>query len=214
MWVEFAPVREINAQEFRGVLGDIDSHLPADHPYKIDWKMPVGPIDNRGAILVYNGTRAINATVRGKHGGNYNAAYFLDNNTFVAEEPKVTLTQVVVAIPKELQGQQYNPYLPHQIATWDEKPLYILDELSARIVTMRFAFEFEPDMVRKQKALDLAIEWLGYGATLCNVSRQRDIVDAILEANMQIRAIIKDVPAMEEMYDQLQSYLPMAARLY
>ncbi len=76
-------------------------------------------------------THQINSELRNKYGIKYNAMYKGNREAFLLLEPKLTLTDVAINIPTVLQGMSYRLYLEQQARWWNDRPLYVLDELSA-----------------------------------------------------------------------------------
>ncbi len=76
-------------------------------------------------------THVLHAELRNHHGLQYNALYKDDGKAFLLLEPKLTLNTVAQAIPQPLRGMSYNLYLIQQQRWWNDRSLYILDELGA-----------------------------------------------------------------------------------
>ena len=119
----YPPVRSVN--NLGKVLSDTESHLPAGHIY----------YDEDKITCVHEGTHGINSNARIKFFNNkkINAFYVLENRVVVIEEPNTRIKIVANKIPNSLRGEVYNLYLVQQASSWDDTPLYILDEWSAYV---------------------------------------------------------------------------------
>lgn len=106
------------------VLGDIESKMPKGHAYS----------DSDRITWAHETTHGINANVRNANftsGKLINAFYVLESKALLLEEPKLTLRQVAPTIPNDLRGDIYKLYMVDQAASWNNRPLYTFDELSA-----------------------------------------------------------------------------------
>ncbi len=114
----YPPIR--NVGNLDPTVADIESHLPAGHPYrdadKITW--------------VHEGTHGINAQLRNEF--HCPGFYILDNRAvLLKEEPRTTLTQVAKRVPVSLRGDVYNLYLLQSRQWWENEPSYVFDEFVA-----------------------------------------------------------------------------------
>ena len=114
----YPPIRSVT--NFDSVINDIESHLPANHPY---W-------DRDPITFTHEGTHGINSQLRnlfGKPG-----FYLLDNRAVVLNrEPLTTLTLVSRLVPVSLRGDVYNLYLIQSRRWWENQPSYLFDEWTA-----------------------------------------------------------------------------------
>lgn len=106
-----------NVGNLNGVVADIESHLPARHPYrdadKITW--------------VHEGTHGINSQLRNEF--RRPGFYVLGNRAILLkEEPRTTLTRVSRLVPVSLRGGVYNLYLLESRRWWENQPSYLFDE--------------------------------------------------------------------------------------
>lgn len=120
------PVVQNNVDKSLGaVLGDIESRMSKGHQYsssdRITW--------------AHETTHGINSKVRNaiyKPDESKNAFYVLEGKALVLREPThITITQVASKIPQQLRGGVYQQYMVNQAKGWNDRPLYIMDELSA-----------------------------------------------------------------------------------
>ncbi len=109
-----------NVGNLAPVVADIESHLPAGHPYR----------DSDLITWVHEGTHGINSQLRGLFGKP--AFYVLGNRAILLkEEPHTTLTRVSRLVPVSLRGDVYNLYLLQSRRWWENEPSYIFDEFAA-----------------------------------------------------------------------------------
>jgi hypothetical protein len=101
------------------ILGDIESHLPAGHPYG----------DPDPVTTVHEGTHGINSLLRNQYGM---PCFYLLNNRFARiREPLITIDKVARRVPPSLRGSVYRLYLVQMQGYWNNQPSYILDEYVA-----------------------------------------------------------------------------------
>lgn len=108
------PTRKVT--QYSRCLNDIESHMPASHIYRSSDKV----------THAHETTHGLNSMLRTQP-GKLNSLYCLNNNYVVIKEPPMTLSQVKV--PHSLRGQVYNLYVNSR--SWNDRPLYLLDELSS-----------------------------------------------------------------------------------
>lgn len=125
MFKKCPALRDLSHIELGRVLTDIESHMPAGHIYR----------DNDKITWGHETTHGINARVRNDYNSRMqkrvNAFYVLDDNVAIIEEPKTTIREVAAKVPESLRGSVYNLYLIEQTKSWNDTPLYILDEWTA-----------------------------------------------------------------------------------
>jgi disulfide oxidoreductase YuzD len=142
-WTPAPPIRHVT--DLPPVLIDIESHLPAGHPYR----------DADRVTWTHEGTHGINSLLRQKHG--QPAFYVLRNRAVLLREQPTTMAAIADAIPTPLRGDVYRLYLIEMQRYWNEQPTYILDEwvsytngaearqalgIRDRTETVRYALEF------------------------------------------------------------------------
>jgi hypothetical protein len=117
VWTPWPPLRDASGLE--PVVRDIESHLPAGHPYRsadrINW--------------VHEGTHGINGRLRSAY--RRPGFYVLNDNAVLLREPPTTLAAVAALVPPMLRGEVYNEYLCKSQAAWNDQPSYIFDEWTA-----------------------------------------------------------------------------------
>ncbi len=115
----YPPLRTV--KDYGPVVTDIESHLPARHPYrekdKIGW--------------VHEGTHGINSQLRNTY--HRPGFYVLKNRAVLLTEPNITLRDVARAVPKSLRGRCYNTYFVQARRSWNQQPTYVFDEWVAYI---------------------------------------------------------------------------------
>jgi hypothetical protein len=161
--ITYAAVRSPNLSLGK-VLADIDSHMPAGHPYsdedKITW--------------AHETTHGINNDIRNKHQGakKYNASYVLDNKAILVEEPPTRMKKVVQIIPKSWQGNVWQLYMVSQADQWDDTPLYIGDEWTAYINGTICGKELGIGGIRYACTMEYSCEFIGYAIGLAYIIKQ------------------------------------------
>lgn len=116
------PIREVDGSLGKA-LGDIESHMPAGHPYRSSDRI----------TWAHETTHGLNSYLRNalqKPGQpRIQCLYVLNNQCAVLTEPRgVTLSQVARAVPAEQRGRVYQLYLVQQQRDWNDTPTYVLDE--------------------------------------------------------------------------------------
>lgn len=104
-------------------LRDIESRMPAGHPYRH------GDL----ATWAHETTHGLNARIRNeyraKHGyPKINAFYCLDGRAVILPEPDTTIRRVSEVVPPMFRGRLYQNYLVSQQQWWNDRPLYLGDE--------------------------------------------------------------------------------------
>lgn len=116
-WTPYSAVKGVD-RSLGTVLGDIESHLPAGHPYREVDRVTWG----------HEGSHGIHSYIRLKHPGRANALYFLKDRAIILAEPHTTLATVAIYVPQSLRGNMYQTYLIGMQGSWNNEPLYIFDE--------------------------------------------------------------------------------------
>jgi hypothetical protein len=164
-WCKLKPLRQYphNSQ----VVADVQSQLPAGHPYEGD-----NPF-----TTVHEGTHGIASRVR-EHllPAGWNAFYVLDNQVFVCRTPKVRLSQVQQYVPQQLRLDGWGLYMNKQ--DWEHNALYILDEWIAYINGSRAAREYQrrgnTGNIVVDKDYDKCVEFAGYASALLRAIQELD----------------------------------------
>ena len=117
-FTNYPSIRDVG--NLNGIIADIESHLPAGHPYR----------DSDLITWVHEGTHGINSRLRNEF--RCPGFYVLDNRAVLLNrEPNTTLTQVARLIPVSLRGDVYQLYLIDSRRWWNNEPSYIFDEFIA-----------------------------------------------------------------------------------
>jgi len=142
-WLAYRPIRQVSG--LPAILADVESHLPAGHPYD----------DPDRITTVHECTHGINSLLRNRYGRP--AFYVLNNRAALLDEPAATLAAVAAQVPPSLQGEVYELYLVEPQDGWNDRPSYVFDEWTAytngadarqqlgiqdRQETLRYALEF------------------------------------------------------------------------
>ena len=158
-WVQIPPSRHAAQQ---GILGEIESRMPAVHIYR----------DRDIVTWAHETEHGLNSRIRCRYQGHVNAAYIPGGLALVLPEPPVTLGEVARAIPPADRGPVYSLYLVEQRRYWDREPLYLVDELSA--YTIGAAVGIEHGLTRRAaESLAYAAELRGYALVMAALARQR-----------------------------------------
>ena len=139
-------------------LDDIESQMPSGHIYK----------DSDKVTWAHETMHGLNSRLRGKEGyGNKNAFYLGDGEYVTLTEPSgVTLGAVGVEVPNDLKGMSADLYLGTQRGSWENQPLYILDELSAYTVGSKVRAEL--GLQDRGESVQQMMEFAGYSVALLN----------------------------------------------
>lgn len=141
------PLRTVSPAELGKVLADIDSHMPANHIYSDSDKITWG----------HETTHGINSRIRNIHGPGVNAFYVLNNKAAIVKEPNTTMREVAKEVPESLRGNTYQLYLIDQANSWNNTPLYILDEWTA--YTNGSAVRFNLDIITRSETILSMLEF-------------------------------------------------------
>lgn len=98
----FIEVIEIGPDTVGGWLGDIDSHLPARHPFR----------DKDKVTWAHEATRGVNHRIRSEN-PEPNGYYLLRDLGFTLPASGVRLSDLARAVPTTKRGPYYNTYLEH-----------------------------------------------------------------------------------------------------
>jgi hypothetical protein len=134
------------------ILGDIESHLNAGHPYG----------DPDRITSVHEGTHGINSLLRNQYG--MPCFYLLNNKAAKIPEPRTTLAQVALKIPRSLRGDVYQLYLIQMQGYWNNQPSYILDEYVA--YTNGAEARLQLGIRDRQETIDYMLEFSVYATCL------------------------------------------------
>ena len=197
MWTQFAKRRHVSLD---GYLGDIESHLNDHHPYK----------DSDVMTWAHEGTHGVNSLAR-NYMPDYNCMYTLDDNMFVAKEPKFLLSTLAKSIPQELRGEIYKTYLLDSQRWWNDCPLYILDELSAYINGHMVGIQLHTQVnsSRLEHNFIFAIEMLGYCAILVKMTKNDpELICFMKYATEGIKIWLHNFNTAQPLYNKVAKYFP------
>ena len=121
-WYKLQPEREVNDSRLGKTLCDIECRMPPGHVYR----------DNDLVTWAHETTHGINSRVRCEVGGMVNAFYCLNGWVGIYREPNFRKSQVCAFVPANLRGLGWETYMAGA-SSWDDRPLYILDEWVAYI---------------------------------------------------------------------------------
>lgn len=109
-------------EDLGAVLSDVESMLPAGHPYK----------DNDRITWSHEGVHGINGRIKNELcGPTQEGIYILQGKAATLPSPRIKLSNVANAVPRELRGDIYQLYLVDQQRYWNDRPLYVFNEWSA-----------------------------------------------------------------------------------
>lgn len=102
------------------LLADIDAQLPAGHIY--------GSPDMVNAA--HETTHGINSRIRQSRPGMH--GFYVGRGRMITfRSPHLRLTNVAALVPRPFHNDTYGLYLQQQAASWNDTPLYVLDEWTA-----------------------------------------------------------------------------------
>lgn len=200
MWHHYSRKRQV---DIPGFLGDIESHLEPNHPYKDDDKV----------TWTHEGTHGINSDLR----NNYHlaSAYLLNNTAFgMTDITYWKLSDVAKEVPQDLRGDIYKLYMVEQQRYWNDTPCYVIDELSAYLNGTRSGHELKVGESRVRYSLDCAIEMYGYTGTLLKMGRSlsdiNDLTSLLLFVKLRLIQIVKIYSTSFVKYDKYNKYVNLS----
>jgi len=155
--IDVPPLRQSG---YRGVIGELEDRMPANHQYR----------DANRGTWAHETTHGLNSCIRCAHGGHVNAAYLYGGCALILPEPSFTLADVANATPQEWRGPVFGLYLVQSRGDWNDQPLYILDELSAYVNGSVARLEYGEDATF---SLARAAEMQRYAVVLFRLAQQR-----------------------------------------
>jgi len=142
-WTNYPPIRNVVRRDLGNVLSDIESHMPIGHIYRDADKITWGHETSHGLAsqirMQYSGGIGLIDYINNKPyfrldpgqsyvAGQVNGFYVLNNKAVIIIEPQTTLRAVTRNVPPSLRGMSYNLYMGAQLQSWDDCPLYLVDE--------------------------------------------------------------------------------------
>lgn len=193
-WIEYLPTKKSGIP---GILGDVEDHLPAKHPYKEPDKV----------TWTHEGTHGVNAYCRmaNNNGGrlNINCFYLLNNRAFMLTEPSFKLSDVAKKTPPSLRERTYASYLIAQAKYWNDDPLYIFDELSAYLNGAKAGIQLGMDE-RAEYSGSNALDFFGYGAILWDMTGKKDeYKDLFIFLMYEMSFVVRKYPSLRDEYKRL-----------
>jgi hypothetical protein len=158
-WTPWPPLRDASALE--PVVRDIESHLPAGHPYRstdrISW--------------VHEGTHGINGLLRNAY--QRPAFYVLgDRAVLLPREPATTLATVAALVPPSLRGEVYSRALLQMEGDWNETPSFVFDDWTA--YTNGLEARYRLGIKDREETGRFALEFVVYAMCVPWASQSRD----------------------------------------
>jgi hypothetical protein len=174
MFLVTQPLKVVRNPSLGAVLSDIESHMPDGHQYK----------SSDLVNYAHECTHALNARLRDRKPGK-NAFYCLENKYILLDEPNTTVRAIAAKIPKELrQSDTYDLYLIKQAASWNDRPLYIMDEFSSYLNGAACAMDLVTHNLwkdgRRPQTIMNALEFMVYNAVLA-AEDGSDAVDEFIQ---------------------------------
>ena len=132
-WIKFEGNRKTS---YTGILGDVESHAYDGHPYGGDDR----------ANQVHELSHYISSKLRNEIcNPDQNGFYFLNGMAYIAREPQTTLDNIARQIPPDFRDSTYNLYMVKQQQYWNDRPLYMFDEIAAYLNGTKYAYLEERD---------------------------------------------------------------------
>lgn len=201
MWYSYPPKRQVN---ITGYLGDVESHLSPNHPYKSDDKI----------TWTHEGTHGINSNLRNAYKGEA-CVYLLDNTAFRMNQITYwKLSDIAREIPQNLRGDIYKLYMVDQQRYWNDTPLYTIDEMSAYLNGTRSGAQLKMGQSRVEYSLRCAIEMYGYSGTVYKMARNmadiKDLKSLLLFVKLRLVQLVKLYPNTFVTYDKYNTYVNLS----
>jgi hypothetical protein len=198
MWYQYPAKRVVN---ITGYLGEIESRLPPNHPYK----------DNDKVTWAHEGTHGVNSEMRNAE-KNMATVYLLDNIAFKMNNiTYYKLSDVAKEVPQELRGNIYKLYMVDQQRWWNDMPLYVIDELAAYLNGTRVGEQLQVEKSRVEYSLKCALEMYGYSGTLLRMLRTlddiRNLTSLLQTIKVRLMRLVKSYPNVQPVFDQYNKYV-------
>lgn len=167
--IDFGPQQIRNAPG--SALTDIVSHLPASYGNTY--------YDSDVVTWGHETSHGIHAHLRNNFnttGRKANAFYLMHDKAAVIAEPKILKRRVAEFVPLELRGTRFDLYVTGQ-STWDDTPLYLLDEFNAYINGAEVAIDLHNSNLwtyGQRDALVGMIEFVSYSLALGMAVQKND----------------------------------------
>lgn len=165
-----APIKQIPPGRLSKTLADIESHMPDGHIYR----------DSDVGTWAHETTHGINSRLRQAVGSGIECYYCLDDKVWVLRRPRTTLSRVAAAVPANLRGSQFSLYFVQQLASWNDHPLYVMDEWTAYIHGAMTLHEYYgnstsgPDGRSIPHDTNSAVQFIAYASAMLRVVEHDD----------------------------------------
>jgi len=153
MLIPWMPIRVVMNTP---IIADVESHLPAGHPY----------YDADPITRVHESTHGINSLIRQYYGRP--GFYLLGNKAAVIDEPKTTLSRVAQIVPVSLRGEVYDLYLIQQQIYWQNQPSYVFDEMTA--YTNGAEARRQLNIAERQETVRYMLEFIVYSSCVAKAA--------------------------------------------
>lgn len=115
--IKIKPIRQAGSI---GVLGDIESHMPARNQYQ----------DSDRTTSAHEQCHGLCSRLRKQYSQYDEVLYILQNNAVgFMDDKNVTLARISQEVPRSIRGNTYNLYLVQQQRYWNRNPTYVLEEM-------------------------------------------------------------------------------------
>jgi hypothetical protein len=179
-WINFPPQKQTT---LKGILGDIESHLPAK--YGSQYSSP----DH--VTHAHETTHGINAHIRNQHQGGQrvNAFYCLKDRAIILHEPNVRLSIIASLVPAKLRSSRYQLYLVQQQRYFEGESLYLLDEWSSYLNGIEAGLESPPNSFGASDPAVAPLEFTVFSLALIKGIHQYD--PGYFDKNPQFKTFLR-----------------------
>lgn len=179
------PIRE---DTVGGLLGDIDCRMWAPKNVGFTWKTYRGKDKVNWA---HEGTHSVNSRIRNLNKVD-NGYYLLYGDAISLKHPKFKLKDIAKSVPKDKRCSLYKLYIVKQQRSWNNEPLYVLDELVAYTNGAVIGVEYIDDPKVKRRAVESytkAVKMYFFADIAYDLCKEEDYED--LEKFKELLAIIR-----------------------
>lgn len=116
------PIKEYYNRQYGKILSDLESHLKNGNPY----------VESDLVGYAHEGSHGANGLLsENEFYGRYRSFYALNNQSVRIKSPDTTVLKISKEIPQELRGDVYNTYFVQNVASRNDRPLFLIGELVA-----------------------------------------------------------------------------------
>ena len=208
-WIEITPLRQ---PKDNSTLADVESHTKDFYMIagrRIVYKNP-SDLTNSCHEQIHK----VNSDIRTQNKVDC-GFYFLKNNALIIKEhPKITLSNVAAAVPKENRGSVYPLYLVKQAKYWNNQPLYVFDECVAYLHGTATALETSNE-IRAKTSFDHCIQLYYYGkicqkiAVKANYEYENDLKVLVGVLYIRIRSLADHMEKLGFLNDDHRKWLEL-----